>query len=176
MEADSMSEQLTLDEEYVDLHQSNDTAENVAGAGNQMQNLGTKSFSSTLTRAKMGCVWFAHVMRQLQAIEQLPDGWDSRRAGHPDGPTVRSAREVLAAMALADAALTKPHVDPTPCGGVQFDWESGPRYFEIEFIDPFNARYYFVDDEAHSEVEGELHFGDSLQVVIDHARSVRSNP
>ena len=126
--------------------------------------------------ARGGCAWFDQAVRQLQAIERLPDGWDSHGAGRPDLKTIQSALNVLAAMALHEETLTKPQINPTPSGGVQFDWESGPRYFEIEFVDPLTAEYYLVDREARTETEGELHVGDSLNEIIGYARGFGLHP
>ena len=54
-------------------------------------------------------------------------------------------------------------------GGVQFHWESGQRYFEIELVDPRSAHYYFVDPATETEAEGDLHVGDSLEEVLHYA-------
>lgn len=120
--------------------------------------------------------WLYQVFRQLQAIENLPDGWDSHGGPSPDSKLVESGCALIAAVSRGDAGLAKPHVHPTPSGGVQFHWESGQRYFEIEIIDPLSAHYYFVDPATGTEAEGDLHVGDSLEEVLHYARCVAAEP
>lgn len=156
--AKPMNAQWTLGEQYVDSPEFDDAANHVTGIGQR------------------GDDWMAEAIRQLQAIEGLPAGWDSRGGGRPDAPTVRNAQKLLLAMAIADASLTKPHIHPTPSGGVQFHWECGPRYFEIELIDPRSAQFYFVDRQMQTEAEGQLHLGDLLDEVVGFAHRVRSEP
>jgi hypothetical protein len=115
--------------------------------------------------------WLPQAIRQLNAIEGLPDGWDSHGGARPDQNIVRSAHALIVGLANADRSLLKPHVNPTPSGGVQFHWESGSRYFEIELIDPQTAVFYFADPDQRKEVEGELHVGDPLEAVLEYART-----
>jgi hypothetical protein len=103
--------------------------------------------------------WFERAVRQLLAIKRLPDGWDSHGARRPDDRTVHRARAMLESLAAADNRLAMPAIDPTPSGGVQFVWEFGPRYFEVELVDPFKARYYYVDVDLKTEEEGALREG-----------------
>jgi hypothetical protein len=111
-------------------------------------------------------------LAQLDAIEQLSPGWDSHGGDPPDQQIVHSARHLLLSLSILGDQLAKPHVHPTPSGGVQLHWESGPRYFEIELVDPREARFYFVDRAAQTEAEGDLQVGDSLGRVVELARSV----
>jgi hypothetical protein len=120
--------------------------------------------------------WLYQVFRQLQAIENLPDGWDSHGGQSPDPGIVQSGCALIAAVSRGDATLTKPQVHPTPSGGVQFHWESGQRYFEIELIDPHSAHYYYVDPATSTEAEGDVRVGDSLAQVLHYARSVTAEP
>lgn len=116
--------------------------------------------------------WLYDVLRQLQAIEKLPDGWDSRGGRRPDARIVQSGCALIGALSVADVTLAKPHVHPTPSGGVQFHWEAGARYFEIELTDPTTAQYYYLDGDTHEEAHGQLRVGDALSAVLNLALRV----
>ena len=76
------------------------------------------------------CEWLEQAARQFQAIANLPDGWESY-APPPDVEKLEAGWRLLLRLCQA-GDLPKPHINPTRNGGVQFDWEEGPRYFEIE--------------------------------------------
>lgn len=149
-----MNALLTLDEEYLDIPQFDDTPKYVTSIGQRSDG------------------WIARAAGQLRSIEGLTFGWDSRGGDQPDAQTLRSAESLLRLVAGADCTLPAPHIHPTPSGGVQFHWESGPRYFEVEVLDPQSGQYYFVDHSLSTEAEGRLQVGDSLEDVIAFVRRV----
>jgi|SRR6266496_4461302 len=118
------------------------------------------SQSDNVTASTAACVenWLPFAEQQIRAIEELPDGWDSEGAGRPDSRTVRAGLDLLGTIFTA-VCVPKPHINPTPSGGVQFDWESGGRYFELEIIDSANASYYFEDEKLGEAKSGALRFG-----------------
>jgi hypothetical protein len=116
--------------------------------------------------------WMPEALRQLDAIERLPDGWDSRGGRRPEREILATARTFLAALVAADDELVKPHIHPTPSGGVQFHWESGSRYFEIELVDADTAQFYFLDRAALTEAHGDLRMDDPLDEIVEYARRV----
>ena len=61
---------------------------------------------------------------------------------------------------------------PTPAGGVQFEWEAGQRYFEIEIVGERAAECLYCDDAAHVEETGNLFEEESLEQVVAYIRSV----
>ena len=115
--------------------------------------------------------WLDTAQTQLAAIERLSVGCDSHVSESPDGPTIHRARVLLACLAKA-SSLPKPHIHPTPAGGVQFEWEKGARYFEIELTSPREAQLYFQDRQAGREEEATLHDGDSLEPVFRYLQQV----
>lgn len=117
-----------------------------------------------------GVGWLGDAMRQLDAIEKLPDGWDSHDSSRPEMAVVRKGAKLLALLWEADARLPKPHIAPTPSGGVQFCWESGHCYLEIEVLDRDLAQFYFVDREAHSEATAEFPSATLPDSVLAYAR------
>ncbi|MBI1902814.1 MAG: hypothetical protein HYS13_17080 [Planctomycetia bacterium] len=117
--------------------------------------------------------WLPDALRQLEAIRQLRPGWDSRGAAPPNAATVTSAAGLAKALAAA-ADIARPHIHPTPSGGVQFEWEAGPRYFEIELLDGATAKYYFEDRDARDEAEGTFRGLDWLSAVAGYVRRVGS--
>ena len=111
--------------------------------------------------------WFPEAWRQLEAIAGLPDGWDSHGAPAPDREKVAAAARLLVCLGEG-ADLPKPHINPTRSGGVQFEWEIGDRYFELEVMSQDEAAYLFCDDAAHVEETGSLFGNQSLDAVLDY--------
>ena len=70
--------------------------------------------------------------------------------------------------------LPRPHVNPTPDGGVQFEWEEGQRYFEIVVVGERAATFLYCDDEAVVEKTGEIFEDDPLDAVVAYVRRVVS--
>jgi len=126
-----------------------------------------------ITAGETQCDWIPFVEKQLNAIASLPDGWDSHGAPRPDARLVESARGLIRCLAEVDD-LPQPHVNPTPAGGVQFEWEAGQRYFEIEIVGERAAEYLYCDDAAHVEETGNLFEGELLEQVIAYIRNVGS--
>jgi hypothetical protein len=117
------------------------------------------------------CHWLEDVAKQFCAIANLPRGWDSYGSPPPDIRNLKAAWGLLACLCQA-GNLPKPHVNPTPDGGVQFDWEEGQRYFEIVVVGERAATYLFCDDEAAMERTGEIFAEDSLDTVVAYVRRV----
>lgn len=115
--------------------------------------------------------WLPDVHRQLQAIAALPPGWDSYGSPSPDAHIIEAARGLLLCLCQAEA-LPKPHVNPTPRGGVQFEWEAGDRYFEVEVLAERAAAYLYVDDAAGMEEAGEVFEDESLEAIVSYICSV----
>lgn len=115
--------------------------------------------------------WRPEVVKQLSAIQNLSEGWDSRGAARPDVNVVKSALALLEKLYGA-ADIPKPHINPTPSGGVQLDWESEGRYFEIELIDPRIAEYYYQDRDARVESVGTIYYGEPLLELLEFVRRV----
>jgi hypothetical protein len=113
--------------------------------------------------------WLPEALRQLDAIEELPDGWDSRGGGRPNPSFVAAARKLLTALLKAMDDVPKPHIHPTPSGGVQFHWESSSLYFEIEVLDADTAQYYFLDRGKPTEAEGQVKLGGPLDEIVQFA-------
>ena len=103
--------------------------------------------------------WLPQAARQLKAIADLPDGWDSHRSARPDLQIVERAEQVLGALRAVEKSLAKPRIHPTPSGGVQFQWESERRYLEIELVEVDRAQFYFVNRIDELEDSGEFRVG-----------------
>lgn len=115
--------------------------------------------------------WLQDVLTQLQAIAELPDGWDSYGAPQPDINKLKAARDLLLCL-CKDTNLPKPYVNPTPSGGVQLEWEAGERYFELEIVAERAAIYLYCDDDAHVEETGDVFEEESLESVLAYIRKV----
>ena len=113
--------------------------------------------------------WLEQANQQLLAIKNLPAGWDSYGAYPPDAAIIDSGSRLLLAIAQ-EKGVPKPHVVPTNSGGVQFEWESGQRYFEIKIVDPFTVHFLFEDREARESVEDAMNIDDHLEELIAYIR------
>jgi hypothetical protein len=116
--------------------------------------------------------WFAASDGQLSAIASLNNGWDSHGAGRPRPEIVASGRTVLIHLAriLHDG---RPHINPTRSGGVQLEWESGPRYLEIEVTGIEAAEYCFEDRALGRQEQGAFDpRGPVPRGVVDFIRHV----
>ena len=118
-----------------------------------------------------GCPWWDDAARQFEAILRLPGGWDSHGGDPPDPDIVAAARGLLRQLCAA-VAVPRPHINPTPSGGVQFEWEQGGRYFELETIDETTAVWFYQDSALGIDDEGELGVADSLDAALDYIQRV----
>ncbi len=118
-------------------------------------------------------IWLPAAYEQLQAIASLPDGWDSHGAPSPDAKKLKAGWELLICL-CENSDLPKPHVNPTRNGGVQFEWEAGDRYFELEVVAERAATYLYSDNSAGVEETGDVFEEESLKPVLDYIRSVET--
>lgn len=157
-----MSAQLTITERLIEPERRQDGCENYTA---------TDSRSACLDRVP---IWLSDVLEQLRAIAALPDGWDSNGATSPDIKKVEAAWGLLGCL-CENTDLPRPYVNPTRNGGVQFEWEAGERYFEIEVVAATAATYLFCDETAHVEETGCIFQGDDLlEPVRAYIRKVES--
>jgi hypothetical protein len=115
--------------------------------------------------------WLPQARLQLDAIQSLPRGWDSYGSPSPDPRLIEAGWGLLLCLCEA-GGLPKPHVNPTRNGGVQFEWEAGDRYFELEVVAERAAKYLYCDDAAGVEKCGEVFGEESLEAVLDCIRRV----
>lgn len=120
---------------------------------------------------KPQCSWLPFVSKQLDAIASLTLGWDSYGAPGPDIRLVAAAQGLIECLAQV-ADVPKPHVNPTRSGGVQFEWEAGDRYFELEVVDERVATYLYCDEVACVEDTGKVREQESLEPVLAYIRRV----
>ena len=120
------------------------------------------------------CNWLQDAARQFQAIRHLPEGWDGDGAALPDNVALETAWSLLVSLCTA-ADLPKPHVNPTRAGGVQFEWDGGDRYFEIEIDTHRVINYFFRDDQRRNEESGDIAIGQPLDRLIAYIQRVATN-
>lgn len=155
-----MSNQLTISEEAVDQEVSPEV---------RSEHTATEDGSVGFPVVEYD--WLPEVRRQLEAIAALPPGWDSHGSPSPDVNLIEAGAGLLRCLCEAEG-LPKPYVNPTPSGGVQFEWESGDRYFELEVLAERAAGYLYRDDSAGAEEEGEIFEMESLEPIIQYIRNV----
>lgn len=164
-----MSPQTTLEQGVIEVQEFEDSADLVT-----REEISVQRGPRLRRYASYGSVtWLPKALQQIKAISELHSGWDSQGGDPPDRSTLKGGAILLRLLASDDANIMKPHIHPTRSGGVQFHWEYGSRYFEIEVLDEKTAHFYFIDSNSLREYEGELHLGDRLTDVLRLLRDVR---
>lgn len=115
--------------------------------------------------------WIDDAVEQLVAISELSAGWDSSGAPSPDKSILQGAFGLLKCLHEC-GDIPRPHINPTRDGGVQFEWESGSRYFEIEVVAPMAAGYFYEDAATGTQEEGQVFVDESLEAVLSYIRTV----
>lgn len=129
---------------------------------------------NSLIQADIIPIWLRVVLEQLRVIAALPDNWDSYGASAPDVDRLEAAWNLLICL-CQNTDLPQPHVNPTPNGGVQFEWEVGSRYFEIEVEAVTAATYLYSDSLANVEETGCIFQDDDLlEPIRDYVRKVNA--
>jgi hypothetical protein len=118
--------------------------------------------------------WLEGVLRQLEAIRELPKGWDSHGGDAVRGDIVAAAQTLARSLARYPQ-VPRPLVCPTSAGGVQFEWEADGAYLEIHFEGPTEAECYFESQSPPTEKEFTFHDGDDLGGLIKYISSVRGS-
>jgi len=121
--------------------------------------------SSLISTSEPSCNWLPSVQKQFQAIASLPENWDSYGASRPRESILNGAWNLIASISQMPG-VPKPHVNPTRNGGVQFEWEAGERYFEVEVEAERAATYYWSDDSKAEQKEGTVFEDDPLQDIL----------
>lgn len=117
--------------------------------------------------------WLPQVHRQLSEIALLKSGWDGENAAAPTSETLDVAAQLVTAVSASLPTVPKPNVNPTRQGGVQFEWESGPRYFEVELSAPFSWSCFYRDTAGKEEMESALPPGyEGALKIMQHIKRV----
>jgi hypothetical protein len=109
----------------------------------------------TATLAGQPGEWLAIVRRRLQALANLPEGWDGRRAPRVSATSIEIAMQLLGRVMRSGTPI--PDFVPTVRGGLQIEWHVPDVDIEFEIVSP--ARYVLsVEDRAtDTEFDRELH-------------------
>lgn len=167
-----MNHALAMDERSLTATDSDDVTDEIAVVGKGLARAlawPVRMYSSAQP------AWLTTVSCQLRAIQGLSQNWDSSGGAPPKPQTLMAAQSLLQLIAANTSDVDKPHISPTPVGGVQFDWQSGNRYLEVEVTDPNSAHYYFEDRDACNEAEGTILLGESINPIVSLLRRVESN-
>jgi hypothetical protein len=117
------------------------------------------------------CTWLADVLRQLDAIRNLPSGWDSH-GGDAIAAEIIAAAERLARNLARFSQVPRPVVSPTSAGGIQFEWDANGAYFEVHLEDSTEAQCYFESQSPTAENEFTFHDGDDVDILARLAARV----
>jgi hypothetical protein len=106
--------------------------------------------------------WAKHAQFELQALVDLPDRWDGRRAQQVAPRAVEAVIEVLADV-MADVTVL-PQYFPLPDGGIQVEWHAGEHDVEIEF-DSEGSAHLLMNERGHDDVEVDVPAGEFGRLV-----------
>lgn len=101
-------------------------------------------------------LWAKHAQVELQALVDLPERWDGRRA-RPVAPRAVEAVVQLLAGVMTDE-LVRPQYFPLADGGVQVEWHAGGHHMEIE-VDPTGGAHLLITEPDSVDVEVDMPAG-----------------
>jgi hypothetical protein len=102
--------------------------------------------------------WVRETLPSLQAIEGLPDNWDTYGSPPPSNELTTKVLRLLHWTEVVD--LPVPAVVPVSGGGVQLEWYLGARELEVEFQETGPARFLAFDVDKQARYEGTFYLGD----------------
>lgn len=92
----------------------------------------------------------------LLELARLPNNWDSYGAPRISADAIDAALNTL--TDILSSGAPSPHLIPTPCGGIQAEWHSGPKSLELDFVSPVQIELYFEDESVGDTEEETLMF------------------
>ena len=114
-----------------------------------MGELSTNAQLSAIVPLLMVSPVFAESLRTISELARLPDNWDSYGSPKVQPAAVQRAIEVLAA-AQAES-VPAPRIVPVAGGGLQIEWDAGPRELEIEVLPGGGIEVLMVEGETMNE-------------------------
>lgn len=166
-----MTDQLTIDEQQVRYRRISEVPDDLFGAAASTAETVAEERGGVAFPLAVPSEWLPAVLDRISEIARLPAGWDSH-GGSPPRRDILTAGHAIAQSLAAAGDVPKPFINPTRSGGIQFEWEKGPRYFEIEIVSPMVAEYFYEDRDAGTVIEGTTSDGETLHTVIDLIRQV----
>jgi hypothetical protein len=109
--------------------------------------------------------WLNPTIQSFEDLLQLPPNWDGYGAAQIQELIVDTAYRLLREVMDNDAPT--PSVVPLSDGGVQLEWHRHGRNLEIEFPADETPSFYYYEDGAHLDSEGQVSRSyDLLQAYI----------
>jgi hypothetical protein len=116
-------------------------------------------------------VWLESVADEIDSFAARPTNWDSYGADSPRRDILDGAKSLIHCIAESGVP-SQPLVYPTRSGGVQFEWENGSRYFEIDVVSKSAATFHYSDAAQKEMRSGEIFERESLDDVLGYIRRV----
>jgi hypothetical protein len=83
-----------------------------------------------------GTDWIANTLPRLEHVAHLPGNWDGRGSPGTDQRIVEAAVSLLTSLRhYGVCGVPVPFLCPIAGGSLQFEWTSGGKHIEIEFVD-----------------------------------------
>jgi hypothetical protein len=115
--------------------------------------------------------WLGEALTLIDSLSRYDENWDSNHAAAVTTDAVLGAKRWATRLA-SRSDLARPLIYPTRGGGVQFEWEAGQRYLEIEVESSSSAKWYGCDRDAGAESEGRLREDDNLAELCARIQAV----
>ncbi len=145
---------------------------------------------SMSSRALQSDYQSANYQSRSERIDESPPGWldeaiglihhlaEQSRSGSLDCDCVTPGIEngsVHLLASLSRGQISHPYIYATRRGTIQFEWESGSAYFEIEVVGERAGEWLFSDPSAGEELSGDLFEEESLNQVLRHISRCAGN-
>ncbi len=108
----------------------------------------------TATLAGQPAEWIPTAVGRLEAIAQLEDGWDGRKAPRISRSNIEIALQLL--RRVMSKGTPMPQFVPTVRGGLQMEWHVPDIDVELEILSPSRYALSFEDRAEGREYDLEL--------------------
>ena len=115
--------------------------------------------------------WLETVVDEIESLANRPANWDSYGADSPRRDILDGAKSLVSCIAESGVSF-QPLVFPTRSGGVQFEWEKGARYLEIDVVSKSAATFHYSDALKQEISSGEVFEKEFLDDIIGYIRKV----
>jgi hypothetical protein len=120
---------------------------------------------------RVSSAWRESVVDEIESFASRPANWDSYGADSPRRDILEGAKSLISCIAESGVP-SQPLVYPTRSGGIQFEWEKGSRYFEIDVVSKSAATFHYSDAAKKEMRSGEVFEKEFLDDVLSYLRKV----
>jgi len=131
-----------------------DAQRDLRGSPAQIHSATLRSMDLALAEGGQPGEWLPIVLRRLQALANLPEGWDGRRAPRVSATSIEIEMQLLRRVMRSGTPI--PDFVPTVRGGLQIEWHVPDVDIEFEIVSPGRYLLSVEDRAADTELDREL--------------------